>query len=132
GTGGGRLHEPGALDVNDRLGLDRGLASAAAVVFDRALQVVHRGQEDVVDPRDVGGDVARLREVQQQHRPVPTLGQRLLHLRAVQYRLPAGGGRQHHVGLAQVLVEFGQRQGNATVAAGQFLRVRERAVGDQQ
>src|SRR5690606_16139263 len=132
GTGGGRLHEPGDLDVDDRLGLDRGLASAAAVVLDRALQVVHRVQEHVVDTGDVGGDVARYREVQQQHRPVPALGQRLLHLRAVQYRLPTGGGRQHYVGLAQVLVEFGQRQRNATVAAGQFLRVRERAVRDQQ
>ena len=120
------------MDLDDRLGLFGGVAAGGAVVLDLPFQVVDRVQEHVAQAGHVVGDVARHRQVQQQHGAMPALAQRVFHLRAVQDRRARGGGGNHHVGLGQVPVQFFQRQGDAAVAAGQVLRVGEGAVGHQQ
>ncbi|MCW0417707.1 hypothetical protein NB689_003461 [Xanthomonas sacchari] len=132
GAGLQRLHVAHDLQVDDRLGRLGGLAAAAAVVLDRALQVVDGVQVGVGEVGHAGLDVARHRQIEQQHRLVLARAQRLLDLGPCHHRLARGGGREHHVGLVQVALQFAQRQRHATVAAGQFLRVGEGAVGDQQ
>ena len=106
--------------------------AAAAVVFHRTFQVVHGVQVGVVEHRHAGLDVARHGQVEQQHGLAPARGQRRLDLDQAQHRLAAGGGREHHVGLGQVAVQFLQRQGVAAVAAGQVLGVGQGTVGHQQ
>jgi len=91
---------------------------------------VYRNQ--IAQARDIRGDVARHREIQQQHRPVPAQPQSVFDLRAMQYRRAAGGGGNHDVGFGQMPVELGQRQGHAAMASGEILRMGQGAVGDQQ
>ena len=73
-------------------------ASAAASRRLRRLSSIARSRSstvyrnDIGQAGDVGRDVARHRQVQQQHRPVPALRQRGGDLRARQDRLAAGGG----------------------------------------
>ena len=84
----------------------RGLAAAAAVVFDRAFEVVDGVEEDILERGDVGGDVARHGEVEQQHRPMLALRQRGGDLRARDDRFAAGGGGKHDVDFGEMAVDF--------------------------
>ena len=123
--------EARGLQLDDGFGLFGGLAPAAAVVLDHPLQVVDRVEEHVAQSGHVVRDVAGHRQVQQQHRPVPAGAQRLLDLGAMQDGRARGGGGNDHVGFRQVPVQLCQRQRDAAMAAGQVLRVRQGAVGDE-
>ena len=63
---------------------------------------------------------------------VATAGEGVGDLRAGEDRIAARGGREDDVGLGQVPVDFRQRQRDAAMPARQVLRMRERAVGDEQ
>jgi len=77
-------------------------------------------------------DIARHRQVEQQHRLVPAVAQGGGDMLPQDHRLACGRGGKHHVGFAQVTLQLGQGQRHATVAGGQVLGMGEGAVGDQQ
>ena len=67
------------LQIDDGLGLLRGFAARGAIFFDRLFEIVHRVEIDVGEFGNVFGDIARHREVEQEHRLVPARFQRRLH-----------------------------------------------------
>ncbi len=110
-----------------------GLATAAAVVLDGPFQVVDGVQEHVLAARRrrrrcraaPPGRAAASAGAGAAASAAATCG-------ALQDRVAAGGGGDHDVGFGQMPVQFRQRQRHAAVARGQFLRVGQGAVGDQQ
>ena len=54
--------------LDDRLGLRDGGLAALAAALDNATEVIHGVHVDVVEPRDLGFDVARHRKVDDEHR----------------------------------------------------------------
>ena len=69
---------------DDRLGVVRLLHALAQVGVDHFLQVVDVVEEDVVEIVDRGLDVARHRDIDQEHRLVAARGDDALHLFLVQ------------------------------------------------
>ncbi len=120
------------LQLDDRLGLLGGFAARAPVLIDHLFQIIDRIQKYVVEPRHGGFDVARHRKVEQEHRALAALLQGSAHHVVAQYRVAAGGGGKHDVGLGQVAVQIIQRQGHTAEARGERLRMFQRAVGHQQ
>ena len=66
------------LQVDDRLGLDRGRLARAQVLVDDLLEVVDCVQVGIVEIGYVGGDVARHGDVDEEHRPPAARAQGIL------------------------------------------------------
>ena len=116
---------------HDRLGVLRLLHALAQVGVDHFLQIVDVVQEDVVEIVDGGLDIARHRDIDQEHRLVAARGDDALHLVLVQdvMRRAARGDQDIHLGQHADEARILDRR--ALEQLRHFHRALVRAVGDE-
>ena len=119
------------LLLDDPLGLARLRLADPAVARDHRLEVVDVVQRHAADLRARGVDVARHREVDQQHRPPLARVHHLRELACLEQQVRRGGRRDDDVGPLERLGQLVEGDAGAAVAAREADRAVAPAVGDE-
>ena len=118
------------LQGDQRLRFDSGLLPEGAAFFEHMVEVIHRIQVDIVKVCGFRCNIARHRQIDQQHRFVPALGDGGGDVFGLQYRHRTGGGADHDIRLGEMFGRIRQRQRICREAGGEGLRVLQCPVGD--
>ena len=125
------VHVVGDLQINDRLGFERGLLARAQGFLDQFADVIDGVQIDIFERTDVLGDIARHRQIEHEHRSMFARLQCGAHLLQIKNRRATRGRGDDDVGVGQMCGQIGQWQGLRAVLLGQRLRIGEGAIGHQ-
>ena len=118
------------MQGDQRLRLHSGLLPERAAFFEHMVEVIHRIEVDVVQIRGFRGDVARHRQIDQQHRFMAALGDGGGDVGGMQNRHRAGGGADDDIGFGEVLGGIRKGQGIGRETRGEGLRMLQCPVGD--
>ena len=116
---------------HDGLGVLGLLQALAQVGVDHFLQIVDIVEEDVVELVDGGLDIARHRDIDQEHRPVAARGDHALHLVFVQDVVRRAARRDHDIHLRQHAEKAGVFDRRALEQPGHFVGALVGPVGDE-
>lgn len=118
------------MQGDQHLRLRSGLLPERAAFFEYMVEVIDRIEVDVVQIRDIRSNIARYRQIDQQHRFMAALGDGSNDVGGIQNRNRAGGGADDDISFGEVLGGIRQGQGIGRETRGEGLRMHQRPVGD--